>query len=163
MSQKFCNILVTWCTIQEFRMFLPRLCRWLTRCQAHLILSPSATQWICLSSLNHDLRIHSFRPSCLGLIIKVFARQAKFLPPSDDCTLNDCAFTFYLSVFGCIYDIIAEFRLLKHEFHIHLCIFTCAAFKSQMEWSNAQCVSTPTTNRCRYQNIAKLLTHPSNI
>ena len=59
------------------------------------------------------------------------------------------------------------------------CIFICTVSKSHMEWSNAQHVSTPTTTTnhigyllwlellqlqiSMYQNIAKLLTHPSII
>ena len=54
---------------------------------------PSA---ICrLYGLEYDLWIHNFSPTWARLIVEVFATQAKFLKPSCNCTLINCAFTFH--------------------------------------------------------------------
>ena len=141
--------------------------------------SQNATQWICL--LEHGIGIHTFRPTWPCLIVKVLATWVKFLQLSDYYTMINCTFTFCITnVFGCFCGVMVQFKLIKQ---MRLCCrFICAAFKSQMEWSNAQCVSAPPTTilptiadtfsslnyfshiiymlqSSTYQNIAKLLTH----
>ena len=40
MSQKFCNILVTWCTIQQLWMFWPMAWMWQTTLNCEMLISP---------------------------------------------------------------------------------------------------------------------------
>ena len=167
-SQKFCNILLTGDTMSELQMLLPSLWRNTLNCKIPSL--PDTLQvltWLCL--------------------IKVLATQVKFFEPSDYCTIINCAFTFCtINIFGCFCDIVAQFKLVKHKFlnlitlHIYLC-----SFQITHGWSNTRYVSTPTTTTLTttagtfhslncfghiicipqtsmYQNIAKLLTHPSN-
>ena len=63
-SQKFCNIIITQGTIQQFWLLLPRSWRWWTILNCETPSLPD-TLWICLYGLEHDLSIHSFRPTWL--------------------------------------------------------------------------------------------------
>ena len=92
--------------------------------------SQCATSWICLNSLDHDLRIHGFRPC---LIIKILATQTKFLEPSDYWTVINCTFPFCSTlVFDCFSSVMARFKIVKHKFlnltalYVHLCSFQIA-------------------------------------
>ena len=102
----------------------------------------------------------------IWLIVEILATQRKSLEPSDYCTAINCAFTFLISnVFGCFCSISFQVRL-------------------QLS-SHTQRISAPTTTilptivgtlhglnffvhliyiqqTSTYENIGKLLTHPSN-
>ena len=125
--------------------------------------SLSATYHICHDSLEHSLRIHSFRTIGTCLTIKVLVTWVKFLEPPEYCCVVNCIFTFYTAnAFGCFPSIMAQFK------HI--------------ECSNVKHVSSPTTviqlssagtfltlnsfghmiyalQISTIQNIAKILTH----
>ena len=112
--------------------------------------SPSATHQICLNgfkfaSMVHNLRIHCLRLSWPCLIIKVLATQAKFLEPSDYCTVINYAFTFCLiNDFGCFSSIMAQFELIRKSCQIRLgCTFICVNFKFHSEWSTLDTTILP--------------------
>ena len=164
MSQKFCSILVTWGTIGSSRG-----CKvdepWTVKCRISRILfvcnSPDLRLWL----LEHDLGFHGFYLS-------------NFAWSSDYCIVINSAFTFCktnVCLFVCL------FELIKDKFFF-------VSFNFLTEWSNALRVSVPTTTSLPttagtfnnvwnhfsheiyalqtstfYQNIAKLLTHPSII
>ena len=73
-SQKFCNILVTWGTIQHLRMLFLRLWRWWIILDCEM---PSLPGWINLYDLEHSLSIHGVRSIWPSLIVKVLVTQAK--------------------------------------------------------------------------------------
>ena len=51
------------------------------------------------------------------LSVKVLATQAKFLQPSDYCTVINCAFIlFTTNVFDYFHGIMAQFEFAKHNF-----------------------------------------------
>ena len=61
--------------------------------------SPSATFWICLSSLEPSLRIQNSRPTWPCLIIEVLPDQAKFLQLSGYYTVMNSTLTFHTTHF----------------------------------------------------------------
>ena len=62
---------------------------------------PSATHLICLYAFDHGLRSHDFKPTWLGLIVKVLSTRTKFCEPSGYCTEINCVFTFCAkNIFG---------------------------------------------------------------
>ena len=79
--------------------------------------SLSATPGICLDDLKHILRIHSLRPTCPCLVVKLLATWVKFVEPSGYCTVINCTLTFHsMKFFGCFHSIMALFELIKHKF-----------------------------------------------
>ena len=168
--------------------FLLRLWKWQTTLNCKM---SSSTDILWCYPLNlhygfeHGLRIYAFRPIWPCLIIEILATWVKFLEPFSYCTIINCTFTYCTAdVFGCFCDFMAQFKLVKHissPIRLH-CTFISMAFKSHIEWSNAQYISTLTTiilpstagnyhslncfthmicmpQTSTYQNIAKSLTH----
>ena len=90
-------------------------------------------------------RIQTFSSTCLSLIIKVLATQAKYLEPSGYCTVINCTFTFHAAnICGSLRSVMVQFELTKLMFPNQCCTFICASFKSCMEWNTAQYVRAPT-------------------
>ena len=117
--------------------------------------SLSATHRICWYSSEHDYGIHSYRPTCPCLIIKVLVTQVKFLKPSFHCTVVNCAFTFSeVNFFGLLALCYFHFEVVEHKclnkITLHILQWS---FQIPTWWSNTQRVSTltimivPTTAR----------------
>ena len=152
-SPKFCNILVTWGTIQLLQMLL-KVINHTGLWDAKLAwYSPDATHQICHYGLEHKLRIHGIRPTWPCLIIEVLATWVEFLQPSGYYTTINCAITFCTTnvFWGSFHGIMALFKLIKHKFlnlsmlHIHLCSF-------QITHAMKQCTMCQHTN---YHNTTK--------
>ena len=112
-SQKFCNILVTWSTIQQLWMFLLRSRSWKTTldCETpNLLDTLNANCHICLHSWEHSLRIYCFRPTWPCLIVGVLVTRVKFIELCGQCTL--CT----TNVIGCFCGIMGQFEVVKHKF-----------------------------------------------
>ena len=108
--------------------------------------SPRATRRIWFSCLEHSRRIQGFRLIWPFLVVEFLAVWANFLQPSGYKSVINCPFTFRTKdVFVCFYGGMAPVRI-RIRFQIGpRCTFICATFKSLIEWSNAQRVSSPTT------------------
>ena len=90
-SQKFCNILVSWGTIWKVLDAFAKTIKgtnhtglWDVKLSWY---SLSATHQICLHGLRHSLRFPDFRSTWHCKIIEVFVSCLKFLEPSSYCTL----------------------------------------------------------------------------
>ena len=134
-SQNFCNILVTWGTIRQLWVFLPRL--W--RCPITLVdtelawYSSSATLWICLYGLGHGLGIYSLRSIWPCLIVEDLVTRAKFLWTT---WLPHCnQLHHHLLQTKC--DVMAQFKLIKNPELDHI----TRSFKLHMERSNVHNLS----------------------
>ena len=147
MSQKFCNILVTW------GILLSRLWRWQTTLDCGMPSLPD-TLWELFPGFTSE---SSFRPTWPYLIIKVLATQAKFLHPSDYCIVINCIVIFHtINVFGCCCSVMVQFEPLS-MLHVHLC-----DFQSHTDRSKAQYYTNyyNTTDYIRYLSQFKVLWSP---
>ena len=109
--------------------------------------SPSITLRISLYNLEHGIGIYGFWSTWHWLITKVLAIRVKHLQQSGCCTGINCPTIFCATnIFGCFCSVMAKFEIGKHKFpnwttlHVHQC-----GFKSHMEWSKVQYVSTLNT------------------
>ena len=136
--------------------------------------SPSITHWICLNGLEHSLGIHTFRPTWLP---KFLQPQAKFLWPSDYCTVINCPFIFGTrNVFFCFRGVMPKFKLVKQIFELDY-VSRLSMQLSNHTWSEAmhqlpryyQPQRVPSCfdhviyalQSSKYKNITKLLIQPS--
>ena len=94
MSQKFCNILVTWETIWQLRMYLPRLWRWRTALDFEILGSPYTLRFVSM--------VWSTASESTVLSLPNLSRQSRFLQPSEIsstiCLLYCDQLRFYLSL-----------------------------------------------------------------
>ena len=101
MRQILFSILVTRGTVWQLQMFLPNLRRYWTFLECEMSNSlhnyPRVTRLIRLYGLLYNFGIHSFRTTWLCLIIDVLEILAKFLEPSVDRTVINCAFPFRIA------------------------------------------------------------------
>ena len=92
------------------------------------MLSLPDTLWGLLAGVTSIVWTTGFRPPWPCQIIEVLVTQAKFLDPSDYCSIINCTFTFCTTNdFSCFHSIMAQFELVKHKFlnYITLCIHLC--------------------------------------
>ena len=117
MSEKLCNILVTWDAIKVFWTPLLQMNQWDTEFSWY---SSSAVNRVCLYGLEHDLGIHDFKRTWPCLIVDVLATRAKSLLSSVYCTVTNCAFTFRSTNVFCYFrKIMTHTDLVKHYHHHH--------------------------------------------
>ena len=109
-SQKFCNILVMWGTIQHLYKLLQRPWKWRVNSElwdAKLTsYTLNGTCQILLYGLKLDLRINAFRLTRPCMFINVLATWAKFLKPFGYCTVINCTFTFHVTNQFCCFQIV---------------------------------------------------------
>ena len=110
---------------------------------------------IYLYGLGHSLRICSYRPTWPCMLVKVLTTQAKFIEPSDYCTVINCAVNFCTTNdFGFFHGIMAQFEFVEHKLlnwtmlYVHLCSF-------QIKHRVNQCRTTKIlpTLACTYQGL----------
>ena len=118
-SQKFCNIFVTWNTTLDAFAKVMKVMNHPGLCQHRLILSKYYELDLSLSLVAWSMASESKVSGLLDLArsIKVLATWAKFLEPSAYCTVIYYALIFCkTNVFRCFYRIKAKFELVKHKF-----------------------------------------------
>ena len=100
--------------------------------------SSSATQRICLNSLEHGLGIHDFRSTWSCLIVEVLVNRTKFLQPFGYCIVINSAFIFCTThVLGYFGDVMAQPKLLKHKFP-NLTKFQVYSYGRMKQYSTCQ-------------------------
>ena len=169
MSQKFCNILVTWCTIRQLRILLLSFWRWRTTLDSKMQSSPDTLRVLLAGFVfMPSQEIHRFRPACSCLIIKVLTTRANFLESSSYCTVINCSFNFCATTFkDCFCCVMAQFELVIYiRSRIkQRCIYISTTFKSLTTTIRAatycftHVIYAPLTDI--YQTIAKTLAHPN--
>ena len=120
---------------------------WAVRCQSRLIFCES----YYLFGLQHDLRISTFRPPWLSLIVEVLATRAKFLEPSNNWTVIDWAFSFLTTnVFDSFHGVMTYFQFVKRKLpNETLCGFQIVyGMKQYTTWQRTN--YRDTTNHNRY-------------
>ena len=112
----------------------------------HIWLQDANLVWFA-SGLEHDLKIHTFRPIWPCQIVKVLATEVNFFHPSGFWTIINCILTFCTKML-----FVASVALwsslnsnsISSQIRLH-CTFICSAFRSHTAKNDAQHVSTPTT------------------
>ena len=141
MSQKFCNILITWGTIRSSGCFVGNHENYIPRrtvsCRARLILSKcySARYTSTVWNTTSEYTVLWFIWPCQ--IVAFLATQSKFLELSINCIVINCVFTILTTkVFDCFRGAVALFEHVMHKSQIRLC-YIFAAFKLYTQWSHA--------------------------
>ena len=117
-SQKFCNILITWSTIWQLWMLLSGSWSWRTTLDCEMLSSSDNFQILLVGIASMAWRLTSeSRSTWPCLIIKVLSAWEKFLEPFSYNTVINCTFTFHsTNNFGCVCCVMAQFKLIKHKF-----------------------------------------------
>ena len=108
-----------------------------------LIISKCYQIWF--SVLKHGSGIYGLKPIWVCLIIEILVTWGKFLQLSGYCTIINFSFPFHTThIYGGFCSVAAKFKLLNKISQFR-CMFILVDFKSNTEWSNAQCVSGPSS------------------
>ena len=113
MSQKFCNILITRCTIRKLRVLLPISWRSQSTLKSERLSSPDAlcaTHRICFSDSGRSHGINAFWKTW----------SPKFLKPEQNYLVtalwSTARITFRtIDASPCFYGVVTQFELIKHK------------------------------------------------
>ena len=141
MSQKFCNILVIWWHNSTALDAFGKV----------MIVTNHIELW------DAKVKYHSLEARCIVTSEPMLLGLPDY---QGSCTPNKISSTIWLqyynqlhhslfpttTVFACFWGFMSQFKLTKHKFLNYMTLSFAKLSKLQMEWSNAQCISTPTTN-----------------